>query len=308
MASSLLVVVLMNVSGPLLCSFLFACSSIRAGQPDAAIAPDTPPDSPQDAELGCIATPSVPRADLVQASVAYLRSAFGVADGFDQGDVRYGEMWVSLGDGSCPYADWTALGYFAAIDSSHVPAELAGEVASVAVMWALNGRKFVVYVTSAPDGSQQIWQAGRLPDSISAVPAAGARQADIDALIAHLHADHPELMVTWLDAVRILTIDGVVGDFAGDLPPATFNTVPQIEAAVQQVRASGLFSSIEWSGLVFNIPNWGWPMNHVDASILRPECMRQESRSLLETGQFTTSPSFAAPLGAGPAPHQAVCP
>jgi hypothetical protein len=204
----------------------------------------------------CSTGPTVSREDFIGASVDYLRATFEREGGFTGGTVVYGEMWVPLDDGGCPVADWTALGYVVDMDPTLVPEELEASHGQVAVMWALNGRKFIVHLdTRTTPDANGAWQGGRLPDSFAAVPAEEASDEAISALVSDLATDHPELTITWLEGVRILTVDGAVGDFVGDPPLPALVPATTMAAAAADVRASGLFTSIDWSGLVFRIPN-----------------------------------------------------
>jgi hypothetical protein len=222
--------------------------------------------------------------------------------------VVYGEMWLPLE--GCGFADWTTLGYLAPIDPALVPVELRATFHDVAMMWALNGRKFVVFL-ERPDGggpgATLPWQAGRLPDSVVALADERADPDDVAALLDQLAIDHPAVAVDWLSELRVGTLGAAIGDFPTDGTPTAYQTIPQIEAAVAGLRASGLFGSIEWSGLVFRLPNEQRLVQIVDDAVLRPECLRAESRDLRDAGGFTTEPSLAAPLGPGIVPREPTC-
>jgi hypothetical protein len=264
-------------------------------------------DDGPDAGDDCTTGPTVERGAFIAASVDYLQAAFATDESFAGGDVVYGEMWVPLVDSGCPVADWSTLSYQVELPAALAPEELRADFTRVAVVWTLGGRKLIVYLdTSGAPGATGEWQGGRLPDSFAAVPADGADAGDIQALATQLQADHPTLAVSWLEGVRVLTVDGTVGHFAVDTLPATLHLVGELEAAAAAVRTSGLFPSVEWSGLVFRIPNESRLGQVIDDATLRPECLRAESKPLLE--QLTTSPALAPPLGPGIASRQPVCP
>lgn len=277
----------------------------HAQQPDGGGKGD---DLGGDAAPGCKLGPAIARQSLIDGSIAYLREAFGTAEDFDGGVTIYGEMWVALSDGGCPTADWSTLGYVAPIAAELVPLELRGGVDTVAAMWGLNGKKFIVYLDNdGGPGTSGAWQAGRLPDSVAALTGDTVDPLAVQTLRDQIVAQHPGLEVTWLSAVGALTIDAAIGDFVLGQPVDAYDTIPEIEAAVQQVRDSGLFDVIEWSGLNFRIPNEQRLVQVVDGDPLEPECLRRESSPLRDAGQFTTEPSLQAPLGDGPIARQATC-
>ncbi len=282
-----------------------ACSSPPAHAPDAAPLDTAAPDVGADGPSACSDGPSVSRAQLIDASISYLRAAFGVGDGFDGGEVGYGEMWVSLDD-ICSYADWSALGYVAPIAAERVPVELRATHDRVAVMWTLSGRKFIVYLESTHDvGTLGTWQAGRLPDSVISEASSSAPTASVMALADQIRSAHSALTVMWLDLIGTITIDAVIGEFGE--PTAPLIPIAEIEAGAASLRSSGLFSSIEWSGLVFRIPNDQTAFVPVTEDVLRPECLRAATRDKRDAGQFTTSPSLATPLGSGVVEHVPAC-
>jgi hypothetical protein len=278
---------------------LVACSSPSQAPVDA------PPDIVDAPPVGCDVAPQVTRTRFLDESIAYLRSAFAVSSGFEGGSVTYGEMWVSLVDSACPLADWTALSYVVDIDPARVPLELRPMHDRVVVVWTLGGRRFLGFLpTDAPTSDAAPWKDGRLPDSFSAVASANADPNQIAALVAELAQD-PLLSVVYLDQIGVLTIDAAIGTFAADV--ATGATVPQIDAAAEKVRVSGLLHSIEWSSFTLRIPSESWPAMVVDSTTLAPECLRQQTRGLRDDGVFTTAPGLAAPLGTGPIVRTPTC-
>src|SRR5262249_40898022 len=151
--------------------------------------------------------------------------------------IAYGEGWVSLNDDGCPLADWTTLSYVVSIDPQFAPIELRATHPRVAAVWALNGRKFVAYLPEVI-GDAAPWWNGAMPDNANAVVKSTAGKRDIDQLVARIGANQPGVRATFLDAIGILTLETTVGNFAVD-EPAT-GRVPEIEAAVQSLRASSL--------------------------------------------------------------------
>jgi len=255
----------------------------------------------------CARGVSVSRKAFVDASVAYLRAAFGVTTGFDGGTVSYGEMWVALGAGDCPIADWSSLVYVAPVSSDRVPLELRATHGSVAAFWALNGRRELAFlrngdVTAATPAP---WQAGALGSNVVAVLEPAATPGQVSSLIAGITAAHPTVQVDLLEAIGIVTLSTRVGDFTDSAAP--IGTVADIEAAAAQLRASPHLSSIEWSGLSFQFPNETWPATLTAADPLEPECLRKETRTARDTRQLSTLPSLAAPLGTGARPDPQAC-
>jgi hypothetical protein len=258
-----------------------------------------PPIDPQPACGG----PTISRSQFVDASVAYLRDAFGVTDGFTGGTTAYGEGWVSLNDGGCPLADWTTLAYVAPIDPQRVPIELRADHDRVAALWALNGRRFIAYLPRVEGDAAPWWQA-TMPDNANAIANIDADPAQVDQLVARISAEQPAVTVTWLDAIGILTLEVPIGTFAFD---SANGKVAAIEGATAMVRDSGLFDIIEWSGFVVRVPFENWPASAVETDVLEPECLRTETRELRDDGAFSTLPALAAPLGAGPTENPDAC-
>ncbi|MDB4961399.1 MAG: hypothetical protein JWP01_1398 [Myxococcales bacterium] len=280
-------------------SALLACSSPADTSPDAApIQTDAP-------ALGCSAELQVERTRFVTESISYLRSAFATTDGFEGGAVGFGEAWVALTDATCPLADWSALSYVAPIDPSLVPDEMRGMYDRVAAVWSLNGRKFIAFIPNeGPAGDVAPWLYGRMPDNVNAIASAKADPRQLSALVAQLQQD-PALTVTWLDAIGVLTVETTLGTFAFDEPAAT--TMPHIADAAFQIRTSGLFDTIEWSGFVVRIPNEVFPAARVNSDVIMPDCLRVHTRDMRTDGVFTTTPALAAPLGAGIVPRTPSC-
>ena len=279
-------------------AFLFAltaCSSPPANtQPDAAV-------PRPDAASACSKEPVVHRDRFIAESIAYLRESFGVTDGFEGGHVAYSEAYVALTDAGCPIADWTALSYVTAIAPDRIPTELRDYFDRVAVVWALNGRKFVVFLSS--EGDVAPWPEGRLPDNVNALANADADPRALDELVKRLTAAYPALVITYLEEIGVLTLEATVGNF-GD-PLGGRMTVREINAATDELRQSGLFSSIEWSPLNFRWPNEFWPAQRVDSEWLEAECARTRTTAMMPA--MNTSPSLAAPLGTGPVAKTPTC-
>jgi hypothetical protein len=210
-------------------------------------------------------------------------------------------MWVSLADGDCPLADWTALIYTAPIDAALVPIELRTTHHHVGAFWALNGRRDVAFLPSA---SAQ-WQEGYLPANVNAVAKDNASPQAVANVVAQIQANHPTVNVVHLDAIGIVTLETVIGNFADPVGPQ--GNVAQIDAAAQKLRQSNLFSSLDWSGLVFRIPNESWPMTAVSTAVLEPECLRSHTLDMRKAKHFTTLPSLAPPLGKGVVATTPVC-
>jgi hypothetical protein len=278
---------------------------------DAGTAGDAAPPPRTDAEAGsaCALGVTVSRARFVDESIAYLRAAFGAPGGFDSGKVVYGEMWVSLDSGApCPLADWSTLSYVVAIDPSRVPIELRGTHRVVAVFWGLNGRRDISLLRTQQVTPQDPapWQAGALPENVNAIAAESASDGALNAFVAALKPAHPNVAVDYLSAIRILTLSTNLGDFA-NAPQTPAGTFPQIEAAIQQARASNLFSTIEWSALNFAMPYELWPGTIVGGDLLEPECLRAHTKSMRDTQKFTTVPSLAKPLGQGEVGNPKAC-
>jgi len=274
-----------------------ACSPAPAQPADAS--------SPDSAATTCTSEPLVPRAQFVAESVAYLRAAFGVTDGFDGGVVGYSEAYVSLDDTPCPLADWSALSYAAPIASTLVPPELRDTFDRVAAIWSLGGRKFVVFLPAEPGGMPAAapWPLGRLPDSVTANARADADPDAIAMLAARLRTRYPTLKVDWYDEIHLLALTAPVGNFTDD--PVGTLTIPQFETATDDVRTSNLFMPIEWSILNFRFPNHFWSSTTVAGDTIGPECLRTKTKPMLPLA--TTSPSLAPPLGAGPQAHRPAC-
>ena len=263
--------------------------------------PDAPVITPR-----CEVGPVIARTRFVEESIAYLRSAFDRSTGFDAGDVAYGEAWVSLNDGGCPLADWTSLAYVTTIDPALVPPELRATHTKVAAVWALNGRRFVAYLTPVAGDAAPWWQ-GSMPDNAIAVAKPTAPQPALDALVAKLAADHPTITSTWLDAIGILTLETPIGNFAVDDPSFVPGRVPAIDAATAEVRASNLFEPLEWSGFVVRIPHETFAANAVSGDEIGVECLRTHTKPQRDASLFSTLPSFAPPLGAGQVVNPDAC-
>jgi len=282
----------------LVVSLLVGCSSGHAEQPDAAVQPD--------AANGCTLEPRVARSRFETESVSYLRTAFATTTGFTGGVVSYGETAVPLTDGPCPVADWTALTYIVPVDPALVPIELRATHDRVAAMWSLNGRKAVVFIPAdAPQNQYDTWLYGRLPDNVNAVVRQGADADDVRDVIARLRALRPALVVEHLEAIGIVTLTTSIGTFVEDAVGDV--TVPDMNAAAEILRTSGLFDAVDWSGLVLRLPNDSWAPHVVPDALLAPECERVHTRDLRDQNQLTTSPSFAAPLGTGPVSKNPSC-
>jgi len=279
-------------------SVVFACGDNVGSELPADAAP-------ADSSAACPIGPTITRSQFVEQSVTYLHTAFGVTAGFDAGTVAYGEGWVSLGDGGCPLADWTTLSYVAPIEPALVPIELRATHARVAAVWAMNGRRFIAYLPAVGGDAAPWWQ-GAMPDNVIAVAKPNAAQPQIDQLVAELATDQPTVRVVWLDAIGILTLETTIGNFAFD--DAATGRIPNIEAATEAVRASGLFESVAWSGFVVRIPNESYPAVVVEGDELSPECLRTETRTKRDDNLFSTIPALPAPLGAGPTENPNVCP
>ena len=264
--------------------------------------PDPTPDAPD--SPACTTGPVVERTRFVDESIAYLRSAFDVTTGFDGGSVAYGEGWVSLNDGGCPLADWTTLAYVVDVDPLRMPIELRTTHTRVAAVWALNGRKFIAYLPAVDNDAAPWWQ-GFMPDNSTAIANRNAPQADVDRFVAQLTTDHPTIRVTWLDAIGILTLETTIGNFAFDDAPT--GRIPAIEAATEDIRTSGLFGAVEWSGFIVRIPFESFPAATVDDAQLAPECLRTHTKAMRDGNMFTTQPGFAAPLGTGPIDNPNAC-
>jgi len=263
-----------------------------AGQPDGA--------------SECALEPRLERTRFEAESVAYLRTSFAVTTGFEGGVITYGETAVPLSDGPCPVADWTALSYTVPVDPARLPVELRATHDRVAAMWSLNGRKAVVVIPAdAPHDQFDTWLYGRLPDNFNAVVKQGADPDEVRDVIAQVRALRPALRVEHLEAIGVLTVTSAIGTFADDAIDAV--TVPEMDAAAEVVRSSHLFDALDWSGLVLRLPNDSWAPHVVAGALLVPECERVHTRDLRDGGQFTTSPSFAAPLGAGPQEKSPSC-
>lgn len=287
------------ISIVLAASVLLACSSPADNSPDAA---PIPIDAPA---LSCSADLEVERARFVSESVSYLRRVFGTPSGFENGIVGFGEAWVSLADAPCPLADWTALSYVAPIDPSLVPDELRDTHDRVAAVWSLNGRTTIAFIPAdGHAGDVAPWLFGLNPDNVNAVASATATPAQLAALVARLEQD-PALTVTWLEAIGILTVEAALGTFAVDEPAVT--TIAHIANAATEIRTSGLFDSIEWSGFVVRIPHEIWAAGPIESDMIVPDCLRVHTRDLRADGVFTTTPSLAAPLGAGIVPRTPTC-
>ncbi|MBA3503344.1 MAG: hypothetical protein H0T65_23485 [Deltaproteobacteria bacterium] len=263
--------------------------------------PDAPVITPR-----CEVGPVITRTRFVDESTTYLRNAFGRTSGFEAGTVAYGEGWVSLGDGGCPLADWTTLAYVTTIDPKLVPPELRATHTHVAAVWALNGRRFVAYLAPVTGDAAPWWQ-GTMPDNAVAIAKASAPQAALDALVAKLSADHPTVTTTWLDAIGILTLETPIGNFAVDDPSFTPGRVSAIDAATADVRASGLFEPLEWSGFVVRIPHESFAAKAVESDEIGVECLRTHTKAQRDANAFSTTPSFAPPLGTGQVVNPNAC-
>ncbi|HPH64668.1 MAG TPA: hypothetical protein PLF40_02945 [Kofleriaceae bacterium] len=270
---------------------LSACGDNHAAAIDAAPATPTP---------RCQQSVAIPRATFITESVSYLRTTFGGTGDFTGGTVRYSEMWVDLDDNGCK-SDFSALWYVAPISNAQVPTELRGKVDHVAAVWTLNGLRGVVYLASP----QTKWQAGSLPDESIHVVRENASPANVAALVRNIQTAHPSLAVQWLDAIGVLTLTARISEFAD--PTSTEPTWQVVEAATQQVRASNLFSSTEWSSVVFRLPNADFPAINVTDDVLYPECLRVHTKSEQAADAFTTLPSLRQPLGLGPVDNPNAC-
>ncbi len=287
---------------------VLACGGDPSGvRPDAPSVPDdAPADAQVDAPPGCeSAGPTVTRQAFVEASVAFLRDRFERTTGFEGGKIAYGEGYVALDDSGCPKADWSALSYVVPAPADLFPVELRADHDRVAVVWTTGGRKSIAFVTSAPYAGDGLghWHAGRLPDNVNAVVSDTVSDADAQAFHNQLVADYPDLNIVYLEAIRILTVETAIGTFAYDTP-GTASAVT-MERAAQALRDSGLFSALDWSGHNFRIPFEFWVAAEQTTETLVPECLRQETKPMLP--EFTTSPSFAPPLGPGPTAKTPVC-
>lgn len=274
-------------------SALVACSSSQNDpQPDAG--------------ADCTLQPQVDRARFVSESIGYLRSAFVTTTGFEEGSVAYGETEVLLDDAPCPVADWTALTYTAPIDPARVPIELRATHDKVAVVWALNGRKQILFMPSEhPKTESDYWLYGRLPDGVNAIAKDDADPAAVRDLVAQIGTKWPTMTASHLDAIGIVTLTSTIGDLTDEVVHA--GTVPDMDAATELLRQSNLFSLIEWSAPVLRIPNQSWPPVEVTDSILAPECLRTHTRGRRDDHELTTSPAFPAPIGPGALAATPVC-
>lgn len=285
-----------------------ACgASTEAPNHDAPLVDAAPPPPPEDDAAtprdpnACALGVSVTREAFTEASVTVLRAAFGTSDGFTGGQIRYGEMWVSLSDSTCPLADWSALSYVVPVDPSLVPEELRATHGHVALFWSLNGRRDIAFLTSA----ETAWNEGLLPSNVTATVKTGTSPAAITSLLADVRAAHPTVSATYLDAIEIVSLETTLGDFVD--PTAPRGSVTEIVAAAEMLRTSELFDTLTWSGLSFRIPNEAWAQVAVEGAVIEPECLRAETRAQRDDDHFTTRPSLAAPLGAGPRENPNAC-
>jgi len=275
-----------------LCLVLSACgdNSSSPPSPDARIIEDS---------SVCSLGPQISRDELVAASVEYLRDVFEDPSGFDGGVVMYGESWVALGGGDCPKADWSALAYIAPIASSRLPVELRATHDRVAAVWALNGRRFVVFL---PNDTLE-WTTGRLPDNVVGTASASTSPSELTSLVDDVRDQYPRLTVDYHDQLGIVSLSTDLGTFTADSESGT--RFGMIEAAADRLRSSAKFEAIEWSGLVFRIPRESYGNEIVSSDAVSPECLRVHTRDLLD--QMTTAPSLASPLGPGPIPREPRC-
>ena len=285
----------MKHSSLLLCLVFSACG-------DHPI--DAPGDARVDSPSSCSTGPVIDRAALVDESIAYLRDAFGTTTGFTDGTVAFGEGWVSLGETDCPLADWTTLAYVTSIDPSLVPIELRATHQRVAAVWALNGRKFIAYLSDG-DGAAP-WATGAMPDNVIAVLRPEANTHEVEKLIAKVEEDHPEVDAVYLDAIGVVTLETRIGTF-GDGPLVPTGRVRDIEAAVESLRTSDVFDAFEWGSFVVRIPSELFPAVAVDDPQIAPECLRTLTKAQRDGNLFSSLPSLAAPLGAGPVENANAC-
>jgi hypothetical protein len=277
-----------------LCTMLGACGDQQSAPIDGPI--DAPVDAPTRA---CEKVVAVPRATFIAESISYLRASFDGGD-FTGGTIRYGEKWVSLNDNGC-MSDFSALWYVAPIDAALVPLELRAEVTHVAAVWTLNGLRGVVYLAT----EQTAWPAGVLPEETLSVAKPTAAPTDVSAFVSSLQTAHPTLAVQWLEAIGVLTISSGISDFG--VQASTERRWQVVEVATQKVRASNLFSSVEWSRLAFRLPNQDFPAVTVADQVLYPECLRTHTKDIQDANNFVTLPGLRQPLGTGPIDNPTAC-
>lgn len=277
-----------------LCIVIAACGDPQSTPIDAPI--DASADAPIRA---CEKAVAIPRATFIAESISYLRATFDGGD-FAGGIIRYGEKWVSLNDNGC-MSDFSALWYVAPIDAARIPLELRGGVTHVAAVWTLNGLRGVVYLTA----EQTIWPAGVLPEESLSVAKSTSKPASVNAFVDSLKAAHPTLAIQWLETIGVLTVSAGLSDFG--LHGSTERSWLPVEAATQKIRASNLFSSIEWGSLAFRLPNKDFPPVTVTDQFLYPECMRTHTKDIQDAKNFVTLPDVRPPLGAGPVDNPNAC-
>lgn len=277
-----------------LCTLLGACGDQQSSPIDGPI--NAPVDAPTRA---CEKVVAVPRATFIAESISYLRASFDGGD-FSGGVIRYGEKWVSLNDNGC-ISDFSALWYVAPVDVAQIPLELRGMVTHVAAVWTLNGLRGVLYLAT----EQTPWPAGVLPEETLSVGSANATLTQLNGFVSSLQAAHPTLAVQWLEAIGVLTISSGISDFG--VPASTEKSWHVVEAATQKVRASNLFSSVEWSRVSFRLPNVDFPAVTVTDAILYPECLRTHTKDIQDANNFVTLPGLRQPLGAGPIDNPIAC-
>ncbi len=277
-----------------LCTMLGACGDQQSAPIDGPI--DAPVDAPTRA---CEKVVAVPRATFIAESISYLRASFDGGD-FTGGTIRYGEKWVSLNDNGC-MSDFSALWYVAPIDAAQIPLELRANVTHVAAVWTLNGLRGVLYLAT----EQTPWPAGVLPEETLSVGSANATPTQLNGFVSSLQAAHPTLAVQWLEAIGVLTISSGISDFS--LQASTERRWQVVEVATQKVRASNLFSSVEWSRLSFRLPNQDFPAVTVADQVLYPECLRTHTKDIQDANNFVTLPGLRQPFGTGPIDNPTAC-
>lgn len=281
-----------------ICTTLAACGDSQTAPADAPI--DAKLDATIDAPVRqCEQAVAIPRATFIAESITYLRATFGGGD-FAGGVIRYGEKWVSLDDNGC-MSDFSALWYVAPVDAARVPLELRESVTHVAAVWTLNGLRGVIYLAT----EQTMWPAGVLPEETLSVAKPTATPASLATFVSSLQAAHPTLAVQWLEAIGVLTVSSSISDFG--IQASTERSWQVVEAATEKVRASNLFSSVEWSTIAFRIPNEDFPAATVTDQVLYPECLRTHTKSMQAANNFVTLPGLRQPLGVGPIDNPNAC-
>jgi hypothetical protein len=231
-------------------------------------------------------------------SVARLRSFFGKAAGFDDGDLWYRDGASALDD--CPLYDQSQILYAAPAPDDLIPKVLGAGPWAATVVWGLNGVPYIGLRSAKKDETflANDYSAVSACASLKPTLSPAEQKAFADALQIK-HPAPPGGSYTFLDAIGVLC-----WSFADENADSGLVGTETAAAALGLLVADELPSAPEVQDVTIGSFVYKYPFNFaaptkLDATApFRPECLRTFSATLKQ-GDFASLPSFPKPFGAG---------